>query len=293
MKQVDCKSLKAQGLLELEEKIKAKNIVLKIIQVAGDKASDVYVRNKKKASENIGLQADHLLFEDDIQTEQLIEVIESLNKDDSVHGIMVQLPLPKHIDEYKVINSITPIKDVDGLTNENLGRIVTNNEGLRPCTAEGVLKILDEVIGLDSLKGKKAVIIGRSKLVGLPLFHMLMACDATITMCHTKTENLKEITNEADILITAAGSKEPFIDSSYIKDGSIVIDVSTVRNLETGKLHGDVLYDDAIKKASYVTPVPGGVGQMTVLELMNNTYKAYQLQNKKKQGKTQKTLVKS
>ena len=293
MKQVDCKSLKAQGLLELEEKIKDKNIVLKIIQVAGDKASDVYVRNKKKASENIGLQADHLLFEDDIQTEQLIEVIESLNKDDSVHGIMVQLPLPKHIDEYKVINSITPIKDVDGLTNENLGRIVTNNEGLRPCTAEGVLKILDEVIGLDSLKGKKAVIIGRSKLVGLPLFHMLMACDATITMCHTKTENLKEITNEADILITAAGSKEPFIDSSYIKDGSIVIDVSTVRNLETGKLHGDVLYDDAIKKASYVTPVPGGVGQMTVLELMNNTYKAYQLQNKKKQGKTQKTLVKS
>lgn len=293
MKQVDCKSLKAQGLLELEEKIKDKNIVLKIIQVAGDKASDVYVRNKKKASENIGLQADHLLFEDDIQTEQLIEVIESLNKDDSVHGIMVQLPLPKHIDEYKVINSITPIKDVDGLTNENLGRIVTNNEGLRPCTAEGVLKILDEVIGLDSLKGKRAVIIGRSKLVGLPLFHMLMACDATITMCHTKTENLKEITNEADILITAAGSKEPFIDSSYIKDGSIVIDVSTVRNLETGKLHGDVLYDDAIKKASYVTPVPGGVGQMTVLELMNNTYKAYQLQNKKKQGKTQKTLVKS
>ncbi len=293
MKQVDCKSLKAQGLLELEEKIKDKNIVLKIIQVAGDKASDVYVRNKKKASENIGLQADHLLFEDDIQTEQLIEVIESLNKDDSVHGIMVQLPLPKHIDEYKVINSITPIKDVDGLTNENLGRIVTNNEGLRPCTAEGVLKILDEVIGLDSLKGKRAVIIGRSKLVGLPLFHMLMACDATITMCHTKTENLKEITNEADILITAAGSKEPFIHSSYIKDGSIVIDVSTVRNLETGKLHGDVLYDDAIKKASYVTPVPGGVGQMTVLELMNNTYKAYQLQNKKKQGKTQKTLVKS
>ena len=293
MKQVDCKKLKAQGLLELEEKIKDKNIVLKIIQVAGDKASDVYVRNKKKASENIGLQADHLLFEDDIQTEQLIEVIESLNKDDSVHGIMVQLPLPKHIDEYKVINSITPIKDVDGLTNENLGRIVTNNEGLRPCTAEGVLKILDEVIGLDSLKGKRAVIIGRSKLVGLPLFHMLMACDATITMCHTKTENLKEITNEADILITAAGSKEPFIDSSYIKDGSIVIDVSTVRNLETGKLHGDVLYDDAIKKASYVTPVPGGVGQMTVLELMNNTYKAYQLQNKKKQGKTQKTLVKS
>ena len=218
MKQVDCKSLKAQGLLELEEKIKDKNIVLKIIQVAGDKASDVYVRNKKKASENIGLQADHLLFEDDIQTEQLIEVIESLNKDDSVHGIMVQLPLPKHIDEYKVINSITPIKDVDGLTNENLGRIVTNNEGLRPCTAEGVLKILDEVIGLDSLKGKRAVIIGRSKLVGLPLFHMLMACDATITMCHTKTENLKEITNEADILITAAGSKEPFIDSSYINN---------------------------------------------------------------------------
>ena len=279
MNKVDCRKLKQDGLLKLQEKLKGKEVLLEIIQVIGDAASDTYVKNKTKASEMAGIKVNHRLFKPDVTTEKLLEVINELNNDKTVNGIMLQLPVPKHIDAGKVINAINPLKDVDGLTNENLGRIMTNTKGLRPCTAEGVLQILDKVIGLKNLKGKEAVIIGRSKLVGLPLLHMLLKYDVTPTMCHTKTKNLTQITQKADIVITAAGAKEPFIGSDMIKKGAIVIDVSTVRDEVSGKLHGDVLYDEVLKKAGYVTPVPGGVGQLTVLELMNNTYKSYKLQN--------------
>lgn len=284
MNTVDCKKLKAEGLEKLKTQVEGKNVSLRIIQVEGDSASDVYVRNKMKAGTEIGLDINHILLNKEVTNEQIIEIIEVLNNDNTINGIMVQLPLPKHLDEKLIINSINPEKDVDGLTNENLGRVLGNEEGLRPCTAEGVMNILDECIGLENLKGKQVTIIGRTKLVGLPLFHMLLAYNATPVICHTKTEDMENYIKNADIVITAAGSKDPFIDSTMIKENSIIIDVSTVRG-EDGKLHGDVIYEDAITKAGYVTPVPGGVGQLTVLELMKNTYKAYTFQKKKEKGK--------
>jgi len=218
--------------------------------------------------------------------EDIIHLIETLNEDNKTHGIMVQLPLPQALNEDKIINTINPDKDVDGLTNQNLGRIMTKTEGLRPCTAEGVLNVIDECIGLDKIKGKEVVIIGRTTLVGLPLIHMLLNYNVTPTICHTKTKDLKWHTQKADILITAAGTKEYLIDSSMIKDGALVIDVSTTID-NNGKFHGDV-NPEIKEKAGYLTPVPGGIGQLTVLELMKNTYRAYEIQKKKipSKGKT-------
>ena len=287
MKQVDCRKLKAEGLEELKKEAKDKKVSLRIIQVDGDSASDVYVRNKMKAGIEIGMDIQHILLDNDVPSSQILGLIDVLNNDDSINGIMVQLPLPKHLNEDEIINRIDPMKDVDGLTTANLGKIVSGEEGLRPCTAEGVMNILDNCIGLDNLEGKSVTIIGRSKLVGLPLFHMLLEYNATPVMCHSKTKDLIQYTENADIIVTAAGSKEKIITSDMIKEGAIIIDVSTVKG-EDGKLHGDVQYDEVIKKAGYVTPVPGGVGQLTVLELMKNTYKAHALQNNKEKeiGKT-------
>lgn len=290
MKKIDCKQLKLEELEELKRQIDDKNIGLRIIQVEGDSASDVYVRNKMKAGRDIGLDIKHILLDQTFETEQIINIINVLNDDDSINGIMVQLPLPKHLDEQKIINAIKPEKDVDGLTYENLGRIISKEEGLRPCTAEGVIDILDKSIGLNNLEGKQITIIGRSKLVGLPLYHMLLEYNATPVICHTKTKNLENYTQNADIIVTAAGANKPFINKEMIKEGSIIIDVSTVKG-EDGKLHGDVVYDDVVDKAAFVTPVPGGVGQLTVLELMKNTYKAYNLQ-KKRNHKKEKTYTK-
>ncbi len=281
MKSVDCKLLKLEGLEEIKKQIKGQKVSLRIIQVEGDSASDLYVKNKKKAANQIGIDIDHILLKQDVTNKQVIEIIDSLNKDENVNGIMVQLPLPNHLDEDLIINSITPIKDVDGLTTENLGRIVTNEEALRPCTSEGVMTVLDKCIGLENLQGKTATIIGRTTLVGLPLIHMLLSYDATPIVCHSKTKNLENHTKNADIIITAAGAKTPFINSEMIKENSIILDVSTVVG-EDGKLHGDVIYNDVIDKAGYVSPVPGGLGQLTVLELMKNTYKAKQMQDKQK-----------
>ncbi len=281
MKQVDCRKLKIQGLEILKEKIKGENINLKVIQIEGDKASDLYVSNKKKAASFVGIKADHVLLPNDIKEDDLKSLIKNFNNDESVNGIMVQLPIPAHLDADDVIETIDKDKDVDGLTSQNLGRIMSKKEGLKPCTAEGIMNILDACIGLKNLEGKNATIIGRTKLVGLPLFHMLLAYNVTPTICHTKTKKLEQFTKNADILITAAGQENPFIGQDMIKENSVVIDVSTVRD-ESGKFHGDVLYDEVIDKAGYVTPVPGGVGQLTVLELMNNTYKAYVLQKKRK-----------
>ncbi len=290
MKKIDCKQLKLEELEELKRQIDDKNIGLRIIQVEGDSASDVYVRNKMKAGRDIGLDIKHILLDQTFETEQIINIINVLNDDDSINGIMVQLPLPKHLDEQKIINAIKPEKDVDGLTYENLGRIISKEEGLRPCTAEGVIDILDKSIGLNNLEGKQITIIGRSKLVGLPLYHMLLEYNATPVICHTKTKNLENYTQNADIIVTAAGANKPFINKEMIKEGSIIIDVSTVKG-EDGKLHGDVVYDDVVDKAAFVTPVPGGVGQLTVLELMKNTYKAYNLQ-KQRNHKKEKTYTK-
>ncbi len=290
MNTVDCKELKAEGLEELKRNLEDKKVSLRIIQVEGDSASDVYVRNKMKAGLEVGLDIQHILLSNDVTNEQILKIIDILNSDDNINGIMVQLPIPKHLDEDLIINSINPEKDVDGLTTTNLGKIVSKEKGLRPCTAEGVMTILDKCIGLNNLEGQNITIIGRSKLVGLPLFHMLLEYNATPTICHTRTKNLKDYTRNADIIVTAAGSEYKFINEDMIKEGAIIIDVSTVRG-NNGKLHGDVFYDEVIEKASYVTPVPGGVGQLTVLELMKNTYKAYELQNSKKK-KPEKTYIK-
>lgn len=286
MNNVDCKELKQKGLEELEKEIEGKEVTLKVIQVEGDSASDLYVRNKKKSAEQIGINFEHILLPEDITEEEIISLIETFNTDDKTHGIMVQLPLPKTLDEEKIINTINPDKDVDGLTNQNLGRIVTRREGLRPCTAEGVVNVIDKCVGLDNIKGKEVVIIGRTTLVGLPLIHMLLNYNVTPTICHSKTKDLEKHTKRADILITAAGSQDYLIDSSMIKEGAIVIDVSTTMG-DNGKFHGDV-NPDAKEKAGYLTPVPGGIGQLTVLELMKNTYKAYELQKKKtpRKGRT-------
>lgn len=286
MKNIDCKELKQKGLEQLKKELEGKEVTLKVIQVEGDSASDLYVRNKKKAAELIGMNFEHILLPEDISEEDIIHLIETLNEDNKTHGIMVQLPLPQALNEEKIINTINPDKDVDGLTNQNLGRIMTKTEGLRPCTAEGVLNVIDECIGLDEIKGKEVVIIGRTTLVGLPLIHMLLNYNVTPTICHTKTKDLKWHTQKADILITAAGTKEYLIDSSMIKDGALVIDVSTTIG-NNGKFHGDV-NPEAKEKAGYLTPVPGGIGQLTVLELMKNTYRAYEIQKKKipSKGKT-------
>ncbi len=286
MKNIDCKELKQKGLQQLKKELEGKEVALKVIQVEGDSASDLYVRNKKKAAELIGMNFEHILLPEDISEEDIIHLIETLNEDNKTHGIMVQLPLPQALNEEKIINTINPDKDVDGLTNQNLGRIMTKTEGLRPCTAEGVLNVIDECIGLDKIKGKEVVIIGRTTLVGLPLIHMLLNYNVTPTICHTKTKDLKWHTQKADILITAAGTKEYLIDSSMIKDGALVIDVSTTID-NNGKFHGDV-NPEIKEKAGYLTPVPGGIGQLTVLELMKNTYRAYEIQKKKipSKGKT-------
>ncbi|MCI9084132.1 MAG: bifunctional 5,10-methylenetetrahydrofolate dehydrogenase/5,10-methenyltetrahydrofolate cyclohydrolase [Bacilli bacterium] len=286
MKNIDCKELKQKGLQQLKKELEGKEVTLKVIQVEGDSASDLYVRNKKKAAELIGMNFEHILLPEDISEEDIIHLIETLNEDNKTHGIMVQLPLPQALNEEKIINTINPDKDVDGLTNQNLGRIMTKTEGLRPCTAEGVLNVIDECIGLDEIKGKEVVIIGRTTLVGLPLIHMLLNYNVTPTICHTKTKDLKWHTQKADILITAAGTKEYLIDSSMIKDGALVIDVSTTIG-NNGKFHGDV-NPEVKEKAGYLTPVPGGIGQLTVLELMKNTYRAYEIQKKKipSKGKT-------
>lgn len=276
---VDCKKLKEEGLNNLKEKTKGINITLKILQIEGDSASDLYIKNKIKASQLAGIKTDHILFDKNVTTDKILEIISKFNQDNKVNGIMLQLPVPEYIDQQKIINAIDPKKDVDGLTNENLGRIMTDTEGLRPCTAEGVLRLLDKIIGLHNLSSKRAVIIGRTSLISLPLVHMLLHYNVTPTICHTYTKNLQDLTKEADILITAMGGS-PFIGASMIKKGAVIIDVSTTYDQQTGCLHGDVVYNEVVNKASYVTPVPGGVGQLTVLELMNNAYKAYQLQAK-------------
>lgn len=281
MNKVDCKELKRTGLEELAYNIGDEKVKLVVIQVGENAESTKYVNQKKKAVELSGIEVDHVNLNASISESELAELIRTYNEDTSVHGLIVQLPLPKHIDEDYITNLVDSKKDVDGLTDINLGKIAAGKPYLVPCTAKGVMTILDEVMGLQNISGKKAVILGRTKLVGLPLMHLLIQSNATVTMCHSKTKNINEYLKEADIIVTATGAKEPFISSDMIKEGAIVIDVTTTYNPELKRLTGDVIYEDVASKAGYVSPVPGGVGQMTVLELMNNTYKAYLNQKNK------------
>ena len=238
-----------------------------VILVGEDKASQVYVRNKEKQSEAMGMNSRVVRIAADISEADLLAEVEKQNQDDSMHGILVQLPLPKHIDEQKVLRAIRYEKDVDGFHPMNVGNFFLGNESALPCTPYGIMKILDEYN--IALEGKKALVIGRSNIVGKPMSIMLLNENATVTIAHSRTKNLKELAKEADILVAAIG-RGHFVTADFIKEGAVVIDVGMNRSAE-GKLIGDVDTAAAMGIASHITPVPGGVGPMTITMLLQQT----------------------
>lgn len=256
-----------QEISKLSDELK-----LVVLQVGNESASNVYIKSAKNLCEEMNIIFKHKKF-DYITEKSLIDEIDKLNNDDSVTGIFLQFPLPKEIDEKKVTEAINPKKDVDGLTSQNLGKLFSFEESLVPSTALGVLEIL-KYKNID-LKGKNVTIIGRSKVVGLPLLALFLKENATVTICHSKTTNLKEKTKQADILIVAMGKKE-FITEDYIKEDVVIIDVGI--NSYENKLYGDCDFSSVYEKCKYITPVPGGVGQLTVTMLVNNILKAHYLQ---------------
>lgn len=247
---------------------------LAVIQIGDNKASKIYVRNKQKACEDSLIKFIDIKFSDTISEEVVIDEIRRLNNDISVNGILVQLPLPFGFDEGKIINTIDPLKDVDGLTYPNVGNLVLENECLVSCTPMGVMELL-KMYNVE-LSGKNVCIIGRSNLVGKPLIQLLLREDATISVCHSKSKNIKDYTKRADVLIVAAGHPN-LITKDMVREGSVIIDVGI--NKENDCLCGDVSFDEVSKKASLITPVPGGVGPMTVACLLKNVVKAYKIQN--------------
>ena len=256
--------LKTQGI----------NPCLATVLVGDNPASATYVRNKHKACEEVGIATkDHKLDANTTQA-QLNEIVENLNNDNSVHGILVQLPLPEQLDEFTTTSRISPLKDVDGLTPHNAGLLAMKKAALVACTPSGVMEMFD-YHGIE-LEGKNVVLINRSNLVGKPLYHLLLDKNATVITCHSRTKNLTELCKSADIIITAVGDRNKFtLTSDMIKEGAVVIDVAISRFQE--KLVGDADYEDIIQKASFVTPVPGGVGPMTVAMLLKNTITAASL----------------
>ena len=245
---------------------------LAVILVGEDKASQTYVRAKEKACNEYGIKSvAHRLSENTTQAE-LLALINVLNLDDSIHGILVQLPLPKHIDTNTVLATIDPTKDVDGFHAVNVGKLVSGLDGFVPCTPLGVMEILKEY-GID-VAGLNAVVIGRSNIVGKPMANLLLNASATVTVTHSKTKNLKEICKNADLIVAAIG-KPFFLKADMVKDGAVVVDVG-INRLDDGRLVGDVDFDEVAPKCSYITPVPGGVGPMTIAMLLNNTILAAQ-----------------
>ena len=245
---------------------------LVVIRVGEDPASVVYVRNKAKACEACGIRNTTLVLEEKTSEEELLQKIRSLNADTSVDGILVQLPLPSHISEAKVIETIAREKDVDGFHPYNVAGLWQKTPHMSPCTPSGIMKLL-EAIGLDP-KGKRAVVIGRSNIVGLPVAKMLLDAHATVTLCHTRTVNLAEETRRAEILVVAAG-RAKMITGDMVSEGVVVIDVGMDRDPETGRLCGDVDFESVAPKAAAITPVPGGVGPMTIACLMENTVQCF------------------
>jgi methylenetetrahydrofolate dehydrogenase (NADP+)/methenyltetrahydrofolate cyclohydrolase len=255
--------------LELKEQ---KGIVpgLAVILVGEDPASQVYVGRKAKACAEVGFLSREYKLSAETEEEKLLKIIRKLNKDKLIHGILVQLPLPKHISTEKIIAAIDPHKDVDGFHPYNVGGLVTGSPLFVPCTPRGIMELLARS-GIE-LAGKEAVVVGRSNIVGKPMAFLLLAQNATVTMCHSKTKDLPAITGRADVLIAAIG-KPHMIKANMVKEGAVVIDVG-VNRLENGKLAGDVAFEEVAAKASYITPVPGGVGPMTIAMLMKNTLDA-------------------
>lgn len=276
---IDGKQISKELKDELKEQVAAYKeqgveITLAVIQVGNDKASSVYVGNKKKACEYIGISSLSYELGEETTEAELLDLIQKLNQDDKVNGILVQLPLPKHIDEDKVIEAIDPKKDVDGFHPMSVGALSIGKKGFISCTPYGIIELLKR--SNIEIAGKECVVIGRSNIVGKPMSMLLLRENATVTICHSRTKDLKEVTKRADILIVAIG-KPQFIDSSYVKEGAVVIDVGIHRD-ENNKLCGDVDYEDVAPHTSAITPVPGGVGPMTIAMLMKNCVNAVEIQ---------------
>ena len=243
---------------------------LAVVIVGEDPASQVYVRNKKRGCEEVGFYSESYELPEKTTQEELIALVEKLNNDDKIHGILVQLPLPKHLNETEVLLKIKPEKDVDAFHPYNVGKIMIGNHDLLPCTPAGVMVLLERS-GID-VSGKSCVVIGRSNIVGKPMAMLLLHANGTVTICHSRTKNLVEICREADILVASIGKPE-FVTADMVKDGAVVVDVG-INRLESGKLVGDVAFAEVEPKASYITPVPGGVGPMTITMLLKNTLTA-------------------
>ena len=257
---IECEELKEKGI----------NPKLAVIMVGDDKASKIYVKNKSKACNEIGIQYEEYLLDKNINQNELIELIEKLNNDKTVPGILLQSPVPDRLDINEAFRKISPEKDVDGFNPTNVGKLALNQDTFVSCTPYGIMRMF-EAYNID-LEGKKVVIIGRSNIVGKPLMQCCLNKNATVTICHSKTKNVKEHVKDADVVITAIGKPE-YVTADMVKDGAIVIDVG-INRTEDGKIVGDVDFENVSKKASYITPVPGGVGPMTIAILMNNVIKA-------------------
>ncbi len=270
------KKIRASLKIECEE-LKQKNIKSKlaVIMVGDDPASKVYVRNKSRACEDVGIEYEEYLLDSKITQKELIELIEKLNNDKTVNGILLQSPIPSNLDINEAFRTISSEKDVDGFNPVNVGKLVLNQDTFVSCTPYGIMKMFEEY-DID-LTGKNVVILGRSNIVGKPLIHCCLNKNATVTSCHSKTQNLAQKAKEADILISAIG-KANFVTADMIKENAVVIDVG-INRLDNGKITGDVDFENVKEKASYITPVPGGVGPMTIAMLMNNVIKATKRQN--------------
>ncbi|MDI6826446.1 MAG: tetrahydrofolate dehydrogenase/cyclohydrolase catalytic domain-containing protein [Candidatus Aenigmarchaeota archaeon] len=257
-----------EGLKPRIQKLKKKNIIptLAIVMVGDNPASRIYIRNKQKACEEIGMNSNLYEFPESMKEEKLMALIQELNNDKKIHGIIIQLPLPKHMDEKKILSTVSPEKDVDGLNPVNIGNLLIGNEYIAPCTPKGIIKMLEKM--KIPVEKKNVVIVNNSNVVGKPLAMMLTNRFATVTLCHVKTKHLKAHTKRAEILITATGVSN-LIKKDMVKEGAVVIDAGVC--YKEGKVHGDVDFENVKDIASYITPVPGGVGPMTVAMVLENT----------------------
>ena len=270
------KKIRTNLKIECDElKNKKINPKLAVIMVGDNPASQIYVRNKSKACEDVGIEYKEYLLDSSITQKDLIDLIEKLNQDKTINGILLQSPIPANLDINEAFRTISPQKDVDGFNPVNVGKLVLNQDTFVSCTPYGIMKMFEEY-NID-LTGKNVVILGRSNIVGKPLIHCCLNKNATVTVCHSKTQNLAQKAKEADILISAIG-KAKFVTADMVKENAVVIDVG-INRLENGKIVGDIDFENVKEKASYITPVPGGVGPMTIAMLMNNVIKATKRQN--------------
>lgn len=278
---IDGKSIAKKVKNEISLKtsqLRQKGIIpgLAVVIVGNDPASRVYVNSKKKACDEVGFYSEEYALPETISQIELVNLVKVLNDKPDINGILVQLPLPAHIDEQQIIHTINPLKDVDAFHPFNVGKIMIGNPDFLPCTPAGVMELIYST-GM-SIEGKHCVVVGRSNIVGKPMSMLLLSKNGTVTICHSKTKNIKEICKSADILVSAVG-RPCMITADMVKEGAVVIDVG-INRLEDGRLCGDVDFDAVSRKASYITPVPGGVGPMTIAMLMKNTLKACELQKK-------------